>query len=144
MALAGAAHRFREDMDLDGLLGAVLLHHASRADEHALLDVGHFGRDDHDKQWIVGQCQPQLRAVAILDHIDRALDALDRAADPDGFLRRCGQSDAVEMKLAAASTRRAMPDMDILPGSGLLVDGSLLSRTPSMQPQGVKIFPIRP
>src|ERR1700730_18392273 len=65
MALAGAAHRFREDMDLDGLLGAVLRHHASRADEHALLDVGHFGRDDHDKQWIVGQCQPQLRAVAI-------------------------------------------------------------------------------
>jgi hypothetical protein len=37
-----------------------------------------------------------------------------------------GRTMQMENKLAAASTRRAMPDMDILPGFWILVDGSLL------------------
>jgi hypothetical protein len=47
----------------------------------------------------------------------------------------------MEKKLAAASTRRAMPDMVVLPVFELLVDGRLLKRTPSMQPLGVKNIP---
>src|SRR4051794_37424424 len=42
-ALAGAAHRFWEDMHLDGFLGAVGLHHSRRTNEHPGFYVGHGG-----------------------------------------------------------------------------------------------------
>src|SRR5579871_979257 len=89
--LAGPAHRFREDVNLDRLLAAIGLGHAGGADELARLDVGHGRLHDRHIEVRIDDGELDLGAVAILHDIDRAVDLLDRAADAQRFLRRCRQ-----------------------------------------------------
>jgi len=100
-------------VDLDGLLAAIGLHHSGRTDEHTLLDIGHFCRDDRNKHRIVGDRQFHLGAIAVLDHVNRTFDAFDGAADADGFLwptpARLMQ---IKAKLAA-NMRCIVPDIAI-------------------------------
>src|SRR5262245_15110899 len=72
-------------------LAAVSLWHRSDAHERALLDVGKRRLDHARDLRVVGERHLELRAIACLDHIKRAVDTFDGAAYTNRVLRhsRC-------------------------------------------------------
>src|SRR5262249_33238477 len=72
-------------------LAAVSLRHRSDAHERALLDVGKRCLDHARDLRVVGERHLELRAIACLDRINRAVDTFDGAAYTNRVLRhgRC-------------------------------------------------------
>ena len=84
MSFAGAAHRFRKNVHFDLVQTAIRLRHRRHSDKRVLFDVGQRCFDDAGNLRIIGERQFEFGAVAGLDHINRTIDALDRAADASG------------------------------------------------------------
>src|SRR5580704_16493528 len=80
VALAGAAHFLREDMNFERFLGAIGLRHGGAADEEAFLDVGERGVDHVDHAHVVGELDRKLRTLARLDRQRVAVEFFNRTA----------------------------------------------------------------
>src|SRR6185436_18220140 len=81
---AGAAHVFREDVDLQRHQPAVALAHGGGADVLAAGDVGDARPGDaHDRE-VVRHLHAHALAVVGLDGQHLAVEFLHRAANPDG------------------------------------------------------------
>ena len=92
-AFTGAAHRFGEDVNLDGLLRAIGLRHCPAADEFAVLDVSQRCLVDIDDRRLVGEIDFQFVALVGLRHHGVAVDFLDGSAQPHRLRRlRMGRS----------------------------------------------------
>jgi hypothetical protein len=81
MSLTGAAHRFRKNMNFDGVETAVRLRHCCHSNKRVLFYVGERSFDDPCNLRVIGDCQFQFGAVARLDHTDGPIDALNGAAN---------------------------------------------------------------
>jgi hypothetical protein len=91
VALAGAAHRLREDVNLERLLAAVGLRQAAHPDERVVLDLGQRRGDDAAHHGVIRHLDPvDYLTVARAHRQHRPVDRLDRAAHANrrGLLRK--------------------------------------------------------